>query len=487
MSLSKYKGYSLRKRFLWLTMLTVLANILVTGLLSQYTLRRASREMTDSEIQRTSSEVLSALDYAVSDSPITTADIPKALHAKVMEISDINNHDILIYDLSGHLLTSNKEANLISQQTLPPTIVRDLLKTERRLDLQEKDPQSETTKTSSYALLKNNNLENIGIVYLPYYYSNDAYDRVMSDFLPQLGLWVAVVFCLIFVSGYFISRSLSQTIAKFTEQISRITILGEKPTPIRYYANDELGALVRAYNKMVREVSEQKERLSFLQRSEAWTIMASQVAHEVNTPLTPMKMLLQNFQRKFDLEDPALEQRMNNTVNKVVGHIDDISRVARSFADFAKLRERKDETFPLISEVREILKIFNNEPIHIHANPAEMSVMMDKEFLERILVNLVSNAIEAVREMPPGRQPLINVDIEKKAKRVVITVQDNGGGIVPEALPKIFEPNFSTKNTGMGLGLAIVRQIVTEYHGEAAVNSEKDIGTTVTISLPVIQ
>lgn len=485
MSLSNYKGYSLRKRFLWLTLLTVVANILFTGLLSHYTLREASKEMSQTEIQRTSGEVLAALDYAVSDAPMTTADIPKALHAKVMEIADINNHDVMIYDLSGRLLTSNRELNQIQQQRVPQTIVKDLLATERRLDIQEVDPESDSTKTSSYALLKNNNLENIGIVYLPYYYANDAYDRFMSEFLPQLGFWIIIVFLIILVSGYFISRSLSQTIAKFTDQISRITILGENPSPIRYYANDELGALVSAYNKMVRDVVDQKERLSFLQRNEAWRTMAAQVAHEVNTPLTPMKMLLQSFQKKFDLADPKLEERMNTTVDKVVGHIDDISRVARSFANFAKLRERQDVAFPLVAEVRNVLQVFSSDPIHIHTNPAEIPVVMDREFLQRIIENLVSNAVDALQDLPEDRLPFINVDIEKVAKRVIITVQDNGAGIPEDILQNIFEPNFSTKTNGMGLGLAIVKQIVTEYQGETTVKSEEGKGTTVTVSLPI--
>ena len=209
--------------------------------------------------------------------------------------------------------------------------------------------------------------------------------------------------------------------------------------------------------------------------------MARHVAHEVKNPLTPMKLMMQNFERKFDPNDPNNETKVKNLSGVIIGQIEVISRVATAFSEFAQLPKRNDEEINLNREIRNVLTIFSDENIFIHASHDNIMMKIDKDYLARIIINLVTNASQAKAD---NRKSVINVDIEKIEKRIKIIVNDNGVGISPDKLEKIFDPNFTSKNSGMGIGLTMVKRMVEDYNGTITVVSEVDKGATFTISMP---
>lgn len=481
MLLNKYKGYSLRNRVFWGFLVICILSMAGASVLSFVILKNNAEEQSRTDLQNKTNALTASLDYAVSREYITTKDIPEVLKNKILEIADINNHDIVIYDLKGNFLTSNRSLNQISQKKIPEAILYKVLKEDKRVDIHEYDRTIGANKTSSFAILKNNSLESIGVVYLPYYHNDEAYLSVLNKYLKYMVLVNLLIVAFSVWLSWIISSNLTKAITKFSEMITRITLFDKNMQPIKYYQNDELGALVKAYNKMILQIQDQKERLSFSEKEKAWREMAKQVAHEVKNPLTPMKLTIQNFERKFDPQDPDIESKLKQMSTSVVDQIDMIATVANAFSQFAQLPEKNNETFELNKEIGNILRIFNNDRIFVHSNKENIEINMDRIYLNRIVTNLVTNAKQATSEVT---NPIINVDIEQINKRVLIAVEDNGIGISEEMFEKIFEPNFTSKNSGMGLGLTMVRKMVEDYGGKISLNSKVGKGTKFMISLP---
>ena len=481
MPFSKYKGYSLRNKVFWGFLLICLLSIASSSTLSYFILRNNAVAQSRTDLQKKSEALMSALDYSVSHTQVETNDLPKILANDIFEIADINNQDIIIYDLSGKFLISNKDINLIAQKEIPLEVINRVLKSDTRIDFQTYDKKIGANVSSSYMILKNNMLEPIGIVFFPFYHNDGAYFSVFNKYVNYIIIVNLFIIAISVWLSWIISNNLTRAVTKFSDKINQITLFEDDPKPIKYYHNDELNQLVKAYNKMILQIQEQKQRLSFKEKEEAWREMAKQVAHEVKNPLTPMKLTIQNFERKFDPADPDIRDKVKHLSRTLVDQIDLVATVASAFSQFAQLPEKNNEIFDLNKEIKNIINIFSDEKIYFHSNRDIIMVEMDKIKINRIITNLVANARQAKHD---DRDNIINLDVEQRQKRVIITVDDNGTGIPEELYDRIFEPNFTSKTSGTGLGLTMVRKMVEDYKGEISVKSELGKGSTFTISLP---
>ena len=481
MSAVKYKGYSLRNKVFMGFLLICLLSILGSSILSFFILKNNALEQSRTDLQKKSESLMSALDYGVSHTLVKTNDLPRILSNDIFEIADINNQDIIIYDLKGDYLISNKDKNLIAEKKIPLDVINNVLRSDKRVDFQKYDKKTDANVTSSYMILKNNMLEPIAIVYFPFYHNDGAYFNVFNKYVNYILIVNLFIIALSIWLSWIISNNLTKAVTKFSELINRVTLFDKDPQAIRYYHNDELSQLVKAYNKMILQIKEQKERLSFKEKEEAWREMAKQVAHEVKNPLTPMKLTIQNFERKFDPNDPEIHEKVKKLSKTVVDQIDLVAKVASAFSQFAQLPEKNDESFDLNSEIKNIIHIFSDERIYFHANQEIIMIKMDKIYLSRIITNLVANASQARDE---NRENLINVDVEQRQKRIIISIEDKGTGIPENLYDRIFEPNFTSKTSGTGLGLSMVRKMIEDYKGEISVKSEVGKGTIFTISMP---
>ncbi|MGD1319423.1 sensor histidine kinase [Chryseobacterium sp. 2R14A] len=481
MSFNKYKGYSLRNRVFFGFLLICLLSVAASSLVPYFVLRNNALQQSKIDMQDKTNAVMAYFDYALSRTSVQTGDLKKVLGNKIFEIADINQHDIVIYDLKGNYLLSNKESNQVDKKKIPLKIVNEILSKETRYDIRGYDAEKDAVYTSSYLVLKNNNWEPIGIIYIPLYHNESAYMDVLHKYVMYILLVDLVIIAFSIWLSWVTSNNLAKNITKFSDMITRITLFENEMRPIKYYKNDELNALARAYNRMILQIQDQKERLRFKASEEAWREMAKQVAHEVKNPLTPMKLTIQNFERKFDPNDPNVTERVKQMSKTMVDQIDVIATVASAFSEFAKLPEKNNEVINLNNEIDDILRVFNDDQIFVHANKSNIMITMDRIFLSRIITNLVTNAKQAKSD---DRNLLVNVDIEQHQRRVIISIQDNGIGIPENMYEKIFEPNFTSKNSGMGLGLSMVRKMVEDYKGEITVKSEVGKGSTFTIALP---
>jgi signal transduction histidine kinase len=483
MALNYNKGSSLRTKIFIGFMVVCFFSVIGSTVMSFLIIKKSVTEHSSVDMQSKFEALMKTLDYAISHTNVTEKkDLAQILQGKIYEISDINKHDVVIYDLQGNYLVSNKEKNLINQKKVPKEILSKVLKSDKRIDLQEFDEEIGSNVTSSYMILKNNMLEPIAVVYFPFYYNDDIYYGAIDKYLEYIVLVNLFLILLSIWLSWIISKTLTKTITQISELITRTTLFGKEMKPIKYFQNDELSGLVKSYNKMIYQIEDQKLLLANKEREEAWREMAKQVAHEVKNPLTPMKLIIQNFERKFDKNDPNIDKKVSDLSKSLVDQIDLVATVASAFSEFAKLPTKNDEVFDLKEELENLVRVFNEDGnIYFHVNRDKIFVKMDKIYLSRIFTNMITNAKQAIFE---GRKSIINIDVEHFNKKVVMIVSDNGIGIPKDKLEQIFEPNFTTKNSGMGLGLTMVKKMIEEYKGEISVKSTEGKGTKFTIILP---
>ena len=207
--------------------------------------------------------------------------------------------------------------------------------------------------------------------------------------------------------------------------------------------------------------------------------MAKQVAHEIKNPLTPMRLTVQSFQRRFSDDDPDNAKKIDEFSHMLLEQIDTMSDVANAFSDFATLPKPKLVKSDLVEITRRSLEIFESDIIEFNTSDKEIRLRLDRTQWIRVTTNIVQNALQAVKQ---GQQAKIKVSIIKGQKNVKISFADNGIGIPKSIQSKVFEPKFTTKSKGMGLGLGIVKNIIDSHKGKIEYTTGDD-GTTFVVTL----
>ena len=287
--------------------------------------------------------------------------------------------------------------------------------------------------------------------------------------------FLAIIILLI-LSGYaawFISKNLTKKIEAISKKLTKNNV-EYLDTPIDYPENDEIKPLVESYNSMLGKLQEQTNQLAKTEREEALREMARQVAHEINNPLTPLKLSVQNFQRKYNPDDPENEEKIRNLTQVVVHQIDIIYSIAKSFSDFAKMPTSNDTLIDVVKTIKYSVDIFPDHIIEFYTNVDELYYKIDGIYLTRIITNIVKNGIQSITH----NNKKVRVEIKNKSDRFIISIEDNGSGISEENRDRVFEQKFTTKSTGMGLGLSMVKKIVEDYNGKIWFETEIDEGTT---------
>ncbi len=255
-------------------------------------------------------------------------------------------------------------------------------------------------------------------------------------------------------------------------------------------ASDEVGALARAFNAMVREVRESRDRIVYLEKISGWQEVARRLAHEIKNPLTPMKLAFQQLELQWSRSaaraaDPALGKAVKEAGEIVRDEIATLQRLVEEFSAFAKLPEVRPEPAELGEFVEEFVRtspqVAERAEVDVVRAAASCPVGLDRALMRRVLTNLCANAIEAA---PHGRAR-IHLGVARTRDRAVLTVSDEGPGVEREVRDRIFDPYFTTKGTGTGLGLAIVKKIVLQHGGEIQAGERPGGGASFSIVLPL--
>jgi nitrogen fixation/metabolism regulation signal transduction histidine kinase len=259
--------------------------------------------------------------------------------------------------------------------------------------------------------------------------------------------------------------------------------LGRMNEAIEWNRNDEIGELVQEYNKMVGKLEESAAALAKTERESAWREMARQVAHEIKNPLTPMKLSIQYLQKAIDSNQPNVKELSSNVANTLVEQIDHLAKIAADFSQFANIGNINAERFDLHEVIRSLKDLYQSdenvqfvwEPVH-----RELMIEADKTQMNRLFTNLFANAVEA-----SNGNCRIEVKEEVLNGSVRINIKDFGEGIATEMQSRIFIPNFTTKTSGTGLGLAMCKGIIEQAKGKIWFETEKGKGTTFHVELPM--
>ena len=335
---------------------------------------------------------------------------------------------------------------------------------------------------ASYSVLKNDIGEKYAILFFPYFQDVSFAESELNVFLSTLYQIYFIMLVVAIVLAYFISRYVTRSIETIRLKIGQAGLLKKNEKIYLSNATKEIDSLVNSYNKMIDDLEDSAERLAKTEREQAWQEMAKQVAHEIKNPLTPMRLTVQSFQKNSGTKKGEDQKdKLNDFCDTLIEQIDTMSNVATSFSDFATLPKTQLEKTDIVEATKKVVEIFEQNNISLETSSENIFIKLDKEQWIRVMTNLIKNSIQAI---PHDREPVINVKITESLKTVKVTVSDNGLGVSKNNRDKIFEPKFTTKSDGMGLGLGIVRSIINSHRGKISYKSKSKKGTDFKISLP---
>ncbi len=455
--------------------------------ISIFQFKNEAKEYHQERLDRKEDAIKENINYVLSNTtyPLTPNNLSLIFKDKIHELSDIHNLEINIYSLDGKLLKSSKSK--FSIDVLAPPIPKYIIKLvqssieKRYVDIKTIDGKK---NRSSYSLIKDDKFKPLGILNLPYVEDDSYYQTELRNFLVRLAQVYSFMLLVAFAVAYFLSSYITKSLKTISDKLSETSLNQKNEKIVLEASSKEINLLIKAYNAMVDELEESALKLAQSEREEAWQEMAKQVAHEIKNPLTPMRLTVQSFQRKFDANDPDLKQKINDYSETLIQQIDTMSSVASAFSNFASMPAQQNETLNVVDVVELTMDIFNEDYIVFEAEEAEIISKIDRTQLIRIITNLVKNAIQSIPDLQENKA--IFVSIKKAENTVLITVRDNGIGIEIQDFNRIFEPKFTTKSSGMGLGLGIIKNIIENYNGTITFESEKGKGTTFLVSLPII-
>ncbi|WP_317899483.1 sensor histidine kinase [Aurantibacillus circumpalustris] len=401
------------------------------------------------------------------------------INLKLKEYSRLFNTPISLFYKTGQLF--NTSESKLYENGLAASLVNP--KAFWELNNNRSSSQSVTDKAgtlkyiSLYTPLFDANKKLIGFINLPYFAKQSDLANELSGIISALINVYVILFVISILTGLILSGFITQPLRIIKQQLSNVT-LGKQNEKIVWQSDDEIGKLVSEYNQMLVKLENSANLLAQSERESAWREMAKQVAHEIKNPLTPMKLNLQYLQMLMKSNPDDFKEKFERASAGIIEQIDSLANIANEFSNFAKLPGTQLQKINLVDVIASAMLIFENQKGVVFKNnisSEQIWVNGDRDQCLRVFNNVLKNALQALDGV---KDPLINIDIEKNEGVVIIAISDNGCGIDDDMKSKIFTPNFTTKTTGSGLGLAMVKNIMLGFEGSISFTSESGKGTT---------
>jgi len=405
-----------------------------------------------------------------------------SLNFDLQDLSYTYQTDIHVFDNNGILVGSSQPLifyrNLISNRiSSKPYFLPDP-------NMEQYEHIGELNYLAAYTDFYNGDYLQIGYISIPQFFSQEDMRAEIENFsLVIVHIYFVIILIAVFLT-LFVGKRLSAPLNMLERKLKEMRI-GQRNEKIDYNYNDEIGQLVVQYNRTVDELEQSAKLLAKSERESAWKSMARQVAHEINNPLTPMKLSIQQLQRRKNMNDDGFGEYFENTTDMLIEQIDNLSQIAGTFSNFARMPEAKFTQVDASAVVQSVVRLFANSnektAIHYKGEQSNVWVYADSEQLIQIFNNLIKNAIQSI---PKGRKGRIDVNLKETATNIVVQISDNGSGIPDEIRDKMFVPNFTTKAQGMGLGLAISKNNIERLGGSITFETEKEKGSTFIVTIP---
>ena len=409
------------------------------------------------------------------------------LQRNINDIAEIHNIDVNFYDLSGNLIISTQpyiyRKQVLSLMMEPKAYYA--LHHKNEIQVIQNELIGNFKFTSIYAPVRDAAGKPYAYLNVPYLSSKAELDQEISNFLVTLINLNAFIFVFAGAIAFLVTSRITGSFTLISNKMREVH-LGQANEEIVWHTNDEIGALVNEYNKMVRKLEDSAQALAKSEREGAWREMAKQVAHEIKNPLTPMKLSIQYLQRNIQDNHPDVKQLSKTVADTLVEQIDQLAKIASDFSQFANIGQGRVEVFDVHEVLTSLINLYStNEQLQIVWNKPDQPAVIqaDRNQVNRLFTNLLQNAVEA----SAGKEPIeIIVDEKMDGNKLLISIADKGQGIPVEKMEKIFTPNFTTKSSGTGLGLAICKGIVEKANGKIWFDTAEGEGTTFHVMLPLV-
>jgi nitrogen fixation/metabolism regulation signal transduction histidine kinase len=407
------------------------------------------------------------------------------LEATLEKISRVYRADANLYDIHGFMIASSRpkiyKLGLVGDHMNRSALFA--LQNENRSRFIQQEQIGALEYASAYMPCFNKRGKLLGFLNLQYFGQQRELEEQIEHFLVAIINIFMLLLALSLLSALFISSWLTAPLRLLKENVSRLR-LGALNEPIYYSKDDEIGALVTAYNAKLEELEFTASQLAKSERESAWREMAKQVAHEIKNPLTPMKLSIQQLQRSYDPSDPKNATYLRKVTSSLIEQIEALTRIANEFSQFAQMPIPNDSEVELIELIENVRSVFEEtaEGKIIFEHPANaVTIQADKDQLIRVFNNLIKNALQSKTDLRPLS---IHITLTNNDAGVEVNITDTGSGIGAEEQKMLFVPHFTTKSSGSGLGLAMVKQIIENHKGHISFKSDTRTGTTFRIVLP---
>lgn len=462
-------------------------SLVLIGVLTVFYVIREYNARNKEMISEKTRSVLIELEHKLRDRQ-TFTDVDKAMLATLMvKFSKVFFTDINLYQMDGHLLATSRprlfDEGLMSK-VMDPEAYEEMRFGQRSSFIHE-ETIGNLTYLTAYVPFRNDKREVIAFMSLPYFARQYGLQQEIFALLATLTNIYVFLILISVVLALVISNRITEPLRFIRESLKNLK-LNQANRAIDWQSNDEIGELVDEYNRTLNELVQSAELLAKSEREMAWREMAKQVAHEIKNPLTPMKLSIQMLQRSMKDGADDLDERIERTSKTLIEQIDTLSNIATEFSTFAKMPKSVIETVDLTQLLESTSELYRNSDVSVLLQiekGEKFLINADREQMLRVFNNLIKNGIQAVSE---NDKPIIKIGLKKEGRECKISISDNGSGIPEELRDKIFVPNFTTKTSGMGLGLAMVKNIVESANGDISFQSETGNGTTFYASLPLV-
>ncbi|MEM0938231.1 MAG: ATP-binding protein [Bacteroidota bacterium] len=454
--------------------ITFIAPLLTTGFALLTTLNTSYKE----EINR------SYLKQALYISEILSEKLEKETEDHIRsellaEIGDFTQSDISFYNSSGYLVSTSQPDifSLGLQSNLINPVVFDKLVAKENQSMIADESIGALEYKVCYAVVNALSNEIAGFIAMPFFDSKSHLQKQQIDIFGNLIIIFGFIFILAILVGNVVLNNLLHPLRMVAGKIRQIT-LQDVNQPIQYESSDEIGSLVKDYNQMLIKLEDSKRALARSQKETAWKEIAKQVAHEIKNPLTPMQLKIQQLLRRYDKDTKEYD-----ALSSLLTQVDTLSQIAESFSAFAEMPAPDNQIFQWGELVEEVSRLYRSDKVIIEVDCEEnVSIEADKDIFRRILNNIVLNAIQSVR----NGEPKIEIKLNRKPDKSILSVKDNGKGIPDNLKDKIFLNYFSTKSTGSGIGLALAKKGIENAGGNVWFESVQNEGTTFYLSMPLV-
>tara|TARA_B100000575_G_C23121074_1_gene648776 strand:- start:536 stop:1921 length:1386 start_codon:yes stop_codon:yes gene_type:complete len=457
-------------------MVFIIVESIMIGGVTLYQFNKKNSEYHKGRLERKESNLLLDIKYEIKKSGVSN--LESLSNESVIQIGDVHNLDYELYTLDGILIKSSTAITGIKGTTKLDDQVINYFKSKKPFRLVE-DVENSSYFKSSYNIVTNFDNQHLGIIYIPYFAEDTENKRELSNFLIGLGFVHGNMILVAFIIAYFISNFVTKSLDSIGATIKRTSLQNKNVKIDINNTPAEVVALIDSYNTMIDKLKDSAVKLAKSERETAWREMAKQVAHEIKNPLTPMRLTIQTFERRYSNGEKFTKERIKDFSDSLIQQIDTMSSIASAFSDFAAMPEPKKEKLNIVEVVELAIDIFEKDKISFTSSSKIIEANFDRTQLIRVITNLLKNAFQAI---PEGRTPDINLDVSEHHDLVKISISDNGYGISKSDMKKIFEPSFTTKTSGMGLGLSMIKNIINAYNGDITFTSKSNIGTTFNIT-----